>query len=149
FALARGERIAGSQATRAFCMCRFSAGQCHNFSVKESRHRSWQVIVGVAIAVVTLWMLYAVRRSPHRSDLAAFGAFAVAVVALALGWIGWAWRARANAASATTGKALDDRADLLAEAVRQQWERAAQERGLVIPEPIPVPWARPALALAG
>ena len=83
------------------------------------------------------------------SDLATYGAFAVAVVPVLAGWIAWAWRARTRrAASAAAGGELDRAADLLAVAVRTQWERAAGERGLAA-EPIPVSWSRPSLALAG
>ena len=95
------------------------------------------------------WLLYAVWRSPHRIDLATYGAFAVPVVTLVAGWIAWAWRARTRSADpATAGQDLDRVADLLAMAVKTQWERAAGERGLVA-EPIPVTWGRPSLPLAG
>jgi hypothetical protein len=105
----------------------------------------------VALATVgAAWVLYLVWRSPHRTDLATYGAFAVALLGLAMGWIVWAWRARAKQGDRPAGgQTLDDRADLLAEAVRQQWERAADERGLVTPEPNPVPWERPVLPLVG
>jgi hypothetical protein len=43
---------------------------------------------------------------------------------------------------------LDRVADLLAMAVKTQWERAANERGLAA-DPIPVTWGRPSLPLAG
>jgi hypothetical protein len=109
----------------------------------------WSVIAAVVIAIAALWVLYAVGRSPHRSDWATFGAFAVAVVALALGWITWLWRARTGKADpGAAGRELDDRADLLAEAVRRQWERAANERGLAQPEPIPVRWGKSTQPLA-
>ena len=99
--------------------------------------------------VAVVWLLYAVWRSRHRSDLATYGAFAVAVVPLLAGWIAWAWRARTRpATSAAAGGELDRAADLLAVAVRTQWERAAGERGLAA-EPIPGSWSRPSLALAG
>jgi hypothetical protein len=77
-------------------------------------------------------------------------AFAVPLVALALGWIAWLWRARQQKGLlGARGPDLSDRADVLAEAVRTQWEQAAGERGLLAPEPIPVRWARPVLPLAG
>lgn len=44
---------------------------------------------------------------------------------------------------------VTDDADRLAVAVKDEWTRAAAERGLLAPEPIPVRWARPALPLAG
>ena len=111
---------------------------------------SWWPLAPVALVVAAvLWLLYAVWRSPHRSDLATYGAFAVAVVPLLAGWIAWAWRARTRrAVPAAAGGELDRAADLLAVAVRTQWERAAGERGLAA-EPIPVSWSRPSLALAG
>lgn len=60
------------------------------------RHKSgsrWPVIAAVGIAAAALGVLIAVWRSPHRNALATYGAFAVAMVALALGWIARAWRA--------------------------------------------------------
>src|SRR5450755_2395591 len=65
------------------------------------------------------------------------------------GWIAWAWQARRSSAGpAAADRDLDRVADLLAVAVKTQWERAAGERGLVA-EPIPVTWGRPSLPLAG
>jgi len=43
---------------------------------------------------------------------------------------------------------LDRLANLLAASVREQWTRAAAERRLLVPEPVPVRWERPSLALA-
>ena len=97
------------------------------------------------------WLLFAVWRSPspRRVDLSTYGAFVVPVVTLAVGWIAWAWRARTGSAGqAAAGQELDRVADLLAVAVRTQWEQAAAERGLAA-APIPVTWSRPSLALAG
>ncbi len=116
----------------------------------RGRIRSWWPLAAVALFLVAaFWLLYGVWRSPHRIDLATYGAFAVAVVTLMAGWIAWAWRARTSQASpAAAGQDLDRVADLLAMAVKTQWERAAGERGLVA-EPIPVTWGRPSLPLAG
>jgi hypothetical protein len=101
--------------------------------------------------MAVFWLLYVVWRSPHRSDLAAYGAFAVAVVALAAGWIASAWRrARPSpAGGGIEGEDLDRVADLLAQAVRKQWDLAAGERGLAGADPIAVTWGRPSLSLAG
>ena len=64
------------------------------------------------------------------------------------GWIAWAWRARTSPGDSTkASQDLDRVADLLAIAVKTQWERAANERGLVA-EPIPVTWSKPSLPLA-
>jgi len=111
--------------------------------------RRWPLVAVALVAAAVLWLLYAVWSSPHRIDLATYGAFAVAVVPLLAGWIAWAWRARTTpAVPAAVGAELDRAADLLAVAVRTQWERAAGERRLAA-EPIPVSWGRPSLALAG
>lgn len=51
--------------------------------------------------------------------------------------------------SSAGSRALDDAADAIAEAVRQQWEAAAGERGLIHPAPIPVRWQWTRSAVAG
>jgi hypothetical protein len=116
--------------------------------IVRAKNRSlWTVIAAVVIAVATLGLLYAVWRSPHRSDLATFGAFAVAVVALVSPFIARTWQARTRKAElGTESQELDDRADRLAEEVRKEWERVANERGLVTP--IPVRWGIPTPSLA-
>ena len=48
-----------------------------------------------------------------------------------------------------SGQELGRLADLLAGAVEEEWTRAAGERGLLEPEPIPVRWQRPAAPFAG
>ncbi len=112
------------------------------------RIRDWRPFF--AIAVITgaaLWLLYAGWESDH---LAVYGAFAVPLVVLALGWIAWVWHLRTGRVGrATAGQELDHVADLLAVAVKGQWERAAGERRLLGAEPIPVTWGSPSLPLAG
>lgn len=112
----------------------------------DKGRRPWPTAAIVVIALSTLAVLYAVWRSPHRSDLATYGAFAAAVVALALGWIALAWRARTRKDNAA-GE-LDNVANLLAVAVKDQWTQAADEQGLLAPGPIPVRWHSPSLPLA-
>jgi hypothetical protein len=116
----------------------------------RGRIRGWWPLITVApFLVAVLWLLYVVWKSSHRLDLATYGAFAVPVVTLMAGWITWAWRAKNDPANtATAGHDMDRVADLLAVAVKTQWERAAGERGLVA-EPIPIAWGRPSLPLAG
>jgi len=99
----------------------------------------WSLAAVGAIGVVTAVCLVAVWRSPHRSDLATYGAFAVALIALAAGWIAWALRAGSRQASGIVpGKELGRLSDLLAGAVGQEWTRAAGEQKLLEPEPIPM-----------
>lgn len=109
----------------------------------------WPSVAIVLLAAVAWWLLYAVWRSPHRNELATYGAFAVPVVGLVAGWIAGTLRSKTNPTGlATTGQDLDPVTDLLAMAAKSQWERAAGERGLVA-EPIPVTWGRPSLPLVG
>ena len=123
---------------------------CGTLLIMRGRIRGWWPLVAIALFLVAgFWVLYVVWRSPHRSDLVTYGGFAVTVVTLMAGWIAWAWRARARPAGpAAAGQDLDRVADLLAVAVKTQWEQAAGERGLA-DGPIPVTWGRPSLPLAG
>jgi hypothetical protein len=125
------------------------AGLWHTLIVRGRIHSWWPLAAVAPFVVAALWLLYVVWQPRHRVDLATYGAFAVPVVTLMAGWIAWAWRARTSHASpAIAGQDLDRVADLLAMAVKTQWERAAGERGLVA-EPIPITWGRPSLPLAG
>jgi hypothetical protein len=123
---------------------------CQTHTVR-SRHRGlWQLAAGATITIAATTVLTAVWLSSHRGDLATYGAFAVAVVALISGPINWAWRAMVRPPEQTAkGKELDQVADSLARAVKEQWERAALERGLISPAPIPVSWGRPSMPIAG
>jgi len=112
--------------------------------------RLWPFAAIGAIAVVTLAGLVAVGLSPNPANLEGFAAFAISVIGIAAGWIAWLWRARSQQGSgAVTGQELGRLADLLAGAVDAEWTRAAGERGLLEPEPIPVRWHRPAAPVAG
>jgi hypothetical protein len=111
----------------------------------------WPAAVIAVIAGVSLWLLLAVWGSSRRDDFATFGAYAVAVAGLAGSLTAWLLRAWARRRRpGLVGMAmLDQAADVLAAGVRDQWMRAAAGRGLLVPEPIPVRWAKPSLALAG
>ena len=67
-----------------------------------------------------LWLLYGVWRSPHRSDLATYGAFAAAVVDAGGGLdrLGLAGEDQSGLARRAAGQDLDRVADLLAVAVQ-------------------------------
>ena len=110
----------------------------------------WRAVAVVAIVAGTIWLLYAVYRSPHSHDLESFVALAISVGTVAAGWIGWTWRARTKQGDAALGAAeLDHPTEMLAGAVKDQWTRAAADRGLLEPEPIPVVWQKPSLPVAG
>ena len=111
---------------------------------------AWPVVAVAMIVAGTFGLLYVIYRSPHRSDLEAFVAIAVPVAAAAAGLAARAWRMRTVQHGGAVGVAeLDERADLLARAVKDQWTRAAGDRGLLEPEPIPVRWRRSVLPFAG
>jgi hypothetical protein len=120
------------------------------FIVVRGKIPSWLLFATVFLLLAAAsWALYLVWRSPHRVNLATYGAFAVPVLALMVGWIAWAGRVwRRSGERATADGDLNRLADLLAVAVKIEWERAAHERGLM-PEPIPIEWGRPSLPLAG
>src|SRR5690242_13674681 len=113
-------------------------------------HDAWPFVAVAVIVAGTFGLLYVIYRSPHRSDLEAFVAIAVPVAAAAAGLAARAWRMRTAQRGDAVGVAeLEQRADLLARAVKDQWTRAAGDRGLLEPEPIPVRWQRSVLPFAG
>jgi hypothetical protein len=110
----------------------------------------WPVFAAVVIAAGTVWLVYAVWRSPNRNNLAGFGSYAAAVAVIAAGLIARMWETRARKHDDFAGpRELDQLADLLAGAVKDQWTRAATDRGLLQSEPIPVRWRRSSLTVAG
>ena len=124
----------------------------HFTPMGRGRWRSWWPLWAAAGAVVAVcWLLYVVWQSPHRGDLATYGAFALPVVVLAAGWITWAWRrARTSPAdSAADGENIVRVTDRLAAAVQAQWEEAAGKRGLAGTDPLRVTWGRPSLPMTG
>lgn len=119
--------------------------------VRWEKVRDWWPLVAVGVVLVAaFWVLYVVWRSPHRSDLATYGAFAVAVITLVAGPIAWAHRRRTSQpGSAAASQNPDHVAGLMAMAVEKQWKQAAGERGLIGIGPIPIAWGKPSLPLAG
>ena len=118
-------------------------------SVRGRISGRWPLIAIALLLVAGTWVLYAVWHAHNRNDLIAYGGFAVTVATLMAGWIASVWRRTARpAALGAAGTNLDHVADLLAVAVKTQWEQAAGERGLA-DGPIPVTWGRPSLPLAG
>lgn len=110
--------------------------------------RSWPmaaIVVVIAVAGVLVWVVW---RSPHRGDLSTFGGFAVAVIVPVASLVAYLAKLR-RPGRLGRGRPLDELADLLAGAVMAQWTRAALERQLVQPEPIPVRWRRSSRPLAG
>lgn len=104
------------------------------------------VVIAVVIAAAGA-LVWRVWQSPNRDSLSTFGGFAVAVIVPVATLIAYLTKSRRPEAAA--GRPLGELADSLAGAVQEQWSRAALERQLVQPEPIPVQWMRSSRPLAG
>jgi hypothetical protein len=124
------------------------AYRCHTGAMGGRTHGALLLTVVMAIVAFTVVCLVGVWLSPHRADLSTYGAYAVALITLAGGWIAWAWRDSGQQADGTIA-GQRQLADLLAGAAEQEWRRAANERGLLAPQPIPVQWRRPAAPFGG
>jgi hypothetical protein len=110
----------------------------------------WSLVATVVVVLIAAWVVYVVWRSPQRDALANFGSYAVAVVVGVIAVVSRVQviaRRRENAQLDATQ--LEHLADLLAEAVKDQWVRAASDRGLLQAEPIPVRWRKPPMAVTG
>jgi hypothetical protein len=107
----------------------------------------------IAVAVITgvaLWLIYAVWRSPRRDDLATFGSYVAGIAVVAAALTARAWEIRTRQSGSILGTAeLGQLSDLFARSVKDQWTRAAIDRGLLQPDPIPVQWKRSSLPVAG
>lgn len=110
------------------------------------------IIVIAATTVGAVKWAYSVWRSPHRNDLDAYGSFAIALALFAGSLIAgarrWLAKIRRETAPPTTVE-LNELADQLAVVVKEEWTRAASERGLLAPEAIPVQWRWPSVAIVG
>ncbi len=113
----------------------------------SKRRNPLLLLLAAAIVGAAVWVVYAVWVSPHRNDLATFWGFVAGVVALAVPAIAWSVRARTQPGDRLV-QDLNHLSDLLAEAVREQWEKEARERRLLWPEAIPVRWKTPSAPMA-
>jgi hypothetical protein len=116
----------------------------------DKARRWWQYAAAGAIVVATVVGLYLVGRSRHSGELEGFAGLALSVAAVAAAWIKWVWQPRSSEASeVASGQELERLSGLLAAAVEVQWTRAAGERELLEPAPIPVRWHRSAMPFTG
>ena len=110
----------------------------------------WPFAAAGFIVVVTVAGLAVAWPSLHRADLEGFARFALSMAGIAAGWVAWVRRHRRSEGSGVvSGRELGRLAELLAGAVDAEWTRAAGERGLLEPAPIPVRWQRPAAPFTG
>jgi hypothetical protein len=103
------------------------------------------IVVVVAASGALVWVVW---RSPQRSDLATFWASAATVIVPVVSLVVYLAKFR-KAGDDRRARPLDEVADSLAMVVTEQWTRAALERRLRQPEPIPVHWERSSRPLAG
>ncbi len=111
--------------------------------------QSDRVLAGVTLvlvggAVLCLWWVYS---SPpaQRSDLLQLGGFALALFGALVPVVSGLRHVRRPAAPRT----VDTLAGMLAQAVHGQWRKAATERLLLTPAPIPVRWSLSPLPVTG
>jgi hypothetical protein len=125
------------------------AGQCGaTLACVGGRPGRWRRYLAIAVlAVAAGAVLYKGWGSAHLRE---YEGFAAGVVARGGGWAVWVWRAGQHRPGARVGAdELGHRADVLAVAIHAQWAKAAGERGLLGPEPLPVRWVPSGLPLAG
>lgn len=92
----------------------------------------------VLLVAVTLAVTEYVLRAPNQ-DLASKLVTTLVNLATPATAVGlWLWKLRRPAQASRSQ--VERAADELAEQLRQQWEKAATERGLMFPAPIPVRW---------
>jgi hypothetical protein len=117
---------------------------------REQLRNWWSLGAKTGIALVVGWLLYLVWQSPppRRDDWSTYGAFALAVAAIVVGWLARAWQ-KGKTGRIAGSESLDDVADHLAAVVQAQWKKEAEERGLTGADPIRVTWGRPSMAMAG
>jgi hypothetical protein len=115
------------------------------------KHKSagWlQFVVIMMISLGILCFAVLVWRSAQRSSLASFWSFVAAIVTIGFGFVR-SLRAMRKRHSGQHTRSPEDLADRLEELVREQWSRAAADRRILQPAPIPMRWGRPSRPLSG
>jgi hypothetical protein len=102
------------------------------------------ILMLVVGAVGCVWWVHSLPSS-QRAGAIQLGGFVLALVTGLVTAVGWLWRARHLGGL----RPVDTLGDLLAQAVYGQWRKAATERVLVIPAPIPIHWSLSSLPVAG
>jgi len=117
--------------------------------VGRRARRLWPVATSVVVIVVAYGVVWMVWQSPDREELSTFGAFAVAVIVLVGPRVTFVTKMVRRPGDTGRGQPPSDLADSLADAVKQQWNKAARDRRLIEPKPIPVHWRKSSRPLAG
>lgn len=107
----------------------------------------WIKLAGLALLAVAggWWALQVALLEPNeRSTASGYGQFALAILGILIIAAGPVRKAFSSGASLP----VDELADLLALAMRNQWEKAARDRRLLEPAPLPIRWRRCRLPVA-
>jgi hypothetical protein len=110
--------------------------------------RRWWILLGSLLITVALstWVAQvALLDSDERSNAAGYGQFVLAAVGILVIVAQFVKQALTPAAAPN----LDEQADLLAANMRTQWTKAATDRRLIDPVPLPIRWRRSSLPVAG
>jgi hypothetical protein len=119
---------------------------CHNAGVRRLGDR---VLIGAGLVLVASAgvVLAEVFRLPpsERNDVFGLWGFALALIGAVFSVLGWLRRVR----SLRDPRPVNTLADLLSQGVHGQWRKAAAERVLLTPAPIPVHWSLSSLPVTG
>ncbi|MEV5542783.1 hypothetical protein AB0L13_38770 [Saccharopolyspora shandongensis] len=110
--------------------------------------KRWLLLAGgVLVATGLGWWVVQVTllNAGERSDASGYGQFVLAAVGLLIVVVGPVTRAFASTATPS----LDEQANVLASAMRNQWQQAAVDRRLLEPAPLPIRWSRSTRPVAG
>jgi hypothetical protein len=112
------------------------------------RQRDWLSVgaslllaVGAGVGLVEIFLL----PSAQRNDVIGFWGFTLALAGAVASVVGWLRRLRRP----MDARPVNILADLLAQGVYGQWRKAATERVLLTPPPIPVRWSLSSLPVTG
>jgi hypothetical protein len=109
----------------------FRRGPVRLLFVGFKARRPWLTAAIIMIAAGAVALALLVWRSPHRGDLEAFGSFIVAVAVPTVSLVVYLARIGRSGDLAQGRRSVDDMANLLADAVKEQWTRAAADRWLL------------------
>jgi hypothetical protein len=99
------------------------------------------LVVGAGVVLVEVFRL----TPSERSDVFGLWGFALALAGAVVSVLGWLRRVR----SSRDPRTVSTLADLLSQGVHGQWRKAAAERVLLTPAPIPVHWSLSSLPVTG
>lgn len=109
----------------------------------------WLALAGVALVVVSaaIWLIAVSLLDADRQAAAiAYGTFLLAVVGVVSSLLAWVIK---RAFGPPVSLSLDDELDRLSDIMRDQWDKAAADRQLQRPAPLPIRWRLSSRPVAG